>query len=443
MKKKQIANLIMVVVILLIVAAGVLGVGHIKGWFDSDDGTYATLSDIRGIVNIERDGVAYQVEKDTVLRADDKISCDIGATAVIKVDNDILALGENGSVTVIDPSVTNFSLEINLGEVFADCENAISILFSGKETSLSKTTALISVRKGTQSISVLRGEVDGTKSAQVLSYIDDEKSVYDLDINSLSDFAITQILNFSDKLNLCFTTDELNDVIAKRQQELIGSEDDTSSETATKSSDDVSSSGDVSSTDKGSSEKTTASKDASSEKTTSSKSNTTTKKSDSGKNTTTSKTTTSKTTTSKTTTSKTTTTTAATGKCTITIRCDTILNNMSDLKPEKAEFVPANGVILPTVSVNFKKGETVFDVLKRACASSNIQLEYSMNPIFGSYYIEGINNLYEKDCGEDSGWMYKVNGWFPNYGCSDYTLSDGDVIVWTYTCKGIGADVGA
>ena len=59
------------------------------------------------------------------------------------------------------------------------------------------------------------------------------------------------------------------------------------------------------------------------------------------------------------------------------------------------------------------------------------------------YYIQGINNLYEFDCGAQSGWMYKVNGWFPNYGCSKYTLEDGDDIVWCFTCNGLGADVGA
>ena len=63
--------------------------------------------------------------------------------------------------------------------------------------------------------------------------------------------------------------------------------------------------------------------------------------------------------------------------------------------------------------------------------------------MYDSYYIEGINHLYEFDCGEQSGWMYKVNEWFPNYGCSSYELSDGDVIVWCYTCKGLGTDVGA
>ena len=85
----------------------------------------------------------------------------------------------------------------------------------------------------------------------------------------------------------------------------------------------------------------------------------------------------------------------------------------------------------------------MFDVLKRICDARGIQIEYSYTPMYGSYYVEGINNLYEFDCGQQSGWMYKVNGWFPNYGCSEYILDAGDEIVWCYTCKGLGTDVGA
>jgi hypothetical protein len=128
--------------------------------------------------------------------------------------------------------------------------------------------------------------------------------------------------------------------------------------------------------------------------------------------------------------------------CTIEIRCDTILNNMSNLKAGKEGYVPSNGKILSTVKVSFEEGETVFDVLNRVCQYAGIQMEYSWTPVYNSYYIEGINNLYEFDCGNESGWMYKVNGWFPNYGCSSYYLEDGDNIVWCYTCNGLGADVG-
>lgn len=129
--------------------------------------------------------------------------------------------------------------------------------------------------------------------------------------------------------------------------------------------------------------------------------------------------------------------------CTIEVRCDTILDNMGDLAPGKSSCVPANGVILAASTVRFAQGDTVLDVLKAASSATGLQLEYSYTPGYGSYYVEGINNLYEFDCGNESGWMYKVNGWFPNYGCSEYQVHDGDVIVWCYTCKGYGADLGA
>ena len=99
--------------------------------------------------------------------------------------------------------------------------------------------------------------------------------------------------------------------------------------------------------------------------------------------------------------------------------------------------MPSNGVILASSAVEFRDGETGFDVLNRACSSAGIQLEYSYTPAYGSYYIEGINNLYEFDCGSRSGWMYTVNGWAPNYGCSSYEMKKGDEIVWNYTCNGI------
>ena len=129
--------------------------------------------------------------------------------------------------------------------------------------------------------------------------------------------------------------------------------------------------------------------------------------------------------------------------CTIEIRCDSILSNMGDLAPGLDVYVPESGVILPTTQAAFEPGETVFDVLKRVCGERGIQLEYNWTPLYKSYYVEGLNNLYEFSCGSESGWMFQVNGWFPNYGCSSYKLQQGDVIVWCYTCKGLGADVGA
>lgn len=120
--------------------------------------------------------------------------------------------------------------------------------------------------------------------------------------------------------------------------------------------------------------------------------------------------------------------------CTIMISCESVLSHMDQLTAGKESCVPTNGYILSAKTLEFSEGETVFDVLVRACKNAGIQLEYSYSPVYGSYYIEGIHNLYEFDCGKSSGWKYKVNGTFPNYGCSSYELSSGDKIVWTYTC---------
>ena len=109
--------------------------------------------------------------------------------------------------------------------------------------------------------------------------------------------------------------------------------------------------------------------------------------------------------------------------------------------PPKQGIVPADGTILSTTTVTFSEGESVFDVLQRVCRDNGIHMEYSWTPMYNSAYVEGIANLYEFDVGSLSGWMYKVNGWFPNYGCSRYQLKDGDTVCWVYTCD-LGYDVG-
>ena len=127
--------------------------------------------------------------------------------------------------------------------------------------------------------------------------------------------------------------------------------------------------------------------------------------------------------------------------CTISISCASILDHMDWLDPAKTALVPENGWILGSTELTFTEGESVFDVLLRVCTEKKIHMEFEETPMYQSAYIEGIYNIYEFDCGELSGWMYSVNGWFPNYGCSRYTLSDGDVIRWVYTCE-LGDDVG-
>ena len=128
--------------------------------------------------------------------------------------------------------------------------------------------------------------------------------------------------------------------------------------------------------------------------------------------------------------------------CTLEVRCDTLLGKLDQMTPEKAALVPENGILLETVELEFNGGESVFDVFRKVLREEKIHFEYVDASAYDSVYIEGIGNIYEFDCGPQSGWMYSVNGVHPGLGCSSYTLADGDVIVFHYTCD-LGADLGA
>jgi len=113
---------------------------------------------------------------------------------------------------------------------------------------------------------------------------------------------------------------------------------------------------------------------------------------------------------------------------------------MDRLTDGKAELIPTDGIIFDATVV-FYEGESVYNVLARETRRNRIHMESEFAPFFNSAYIAGINNIYEFDVGELSGWTYNVNGEFPNYGCSMYVLQDGDVVWWLYTCDR-GADIG-
>ena len=126
---------------------------------------------------------------------------------------------------------------------------------------------------------------------------------------------------------------------------------------------------------------------------------------------------------------------------TISVSCATIYDNLEAFDSAKKEILPGNGFIIPATKIEIAGDETVFDVLLKVTKDKRIHMEYVSTPIYKSNYIEGIGNIYEIDAGPLSGWMYKVNNWFPNYGCGQYVLKDGDNIEWVYTCD-LGRDIG-
>jgi hypothetical protein len=120
---------------------------------------------------------------------------------------------------------------------------------------------------------------------------------------------------------------------------------------------------------------------------------------------------------------------------TLSIRCDSVAGK----KPGIGE----DGIILDETEIPVKEGDSVLDVLILAAKQEKIPLDYEggEDVSLSSAYVRGINDLYEYDFGDQSGWLYSVNGEFPGTNCGDYIVKAKDVIEWVYTCD-FGKDVG-
>ena len=126
--------------------------------------------------------------------------------------------------------------------------------------------------------------------------------------------------------------------------------------------------------------------------------------------------------------------------CTLTIKCDTILDKLDELSEIKRNSLPSDGIIFSEENLVFSEGESVFDIILRKMKEKNIHFEFSKSPGYASTYIEGISNLYEKDVGSLSGWLYSVNGDFLNTGSNNYIVKKGDKIVIAYSTN-MGKDL--
>lgn len=128
---------------------------------------------------------------------------------------------------------------------------------------------------------------------------------------------------------------------------------------------------------------------------------------------------------------------------TLEIVANTALANLARIDESIHPYIPEDGVMLEKQAYVLRDGDTVFDVVNRAVRHHRLQMEYEGAELnaFNSVYIQGIQHLYEFSCGPLSGWMYEVNGDFPNVGVSQYDLQDGDAIAVRYTCD-LGRDLG-
>lgn len=115
---------------------------------------------------------------------------------------------------------------------------------------------------------------------------------------------------------------------------------------------------------------------------------------------------------------------------TVTFRLvgSTLASKPIDLKKHPNELYGARSVVwIPTTTYRLATDSTVYDVFVKALAAHGISAVGA-----DSGYVSSVNGLAEFANGTYSGWKYSVNGFCPNTALGNYTLSDGDVVVWYY-----------
>ncbi|SFN80476.1 DUF4430 domain-containing protein [Proteiniclasticum ruminis] len=472
-RKNSIYNGVMILILVAIVFSAAMFVGNIRGWFT--EGGSILVTGKSGLAHVERKGIAYSLQEGTILKEGDRLKTLDGASVHLEIPGQGEAvLHEDTTLMIQEEKENTLGLQVMNGEVFfhTNTKDNKSLSVFAKEEELSSATGVfsVSVRQGTSTVYVYGGEVIHCRieeetllqKGDMLTILKTEKeeNLYEkrrLTEETLSDFILRQLQKDYEGKDLFLTKEEAERILGKRQETVsLVLEEQINQETLSKKEEGDKEPGkspeeEVNETQAGGekapseSQEKNPSKEPQDEKkepgiasgnieAQPGKTKETEKEKKEEQPT--------EIVPPVAEPEKPQKPAAKVLKATISIRVDSILDNMKDLTPGKEQYVPQNGVLLKATTVEFTQGETVFDVLKRVAKAANMQLEYAYTPLYKSYYVEGIQHLYEFDVGSESGWMYQVNGWFPNYGSSAYKLKDGDVILWAYTCKGLGADIG-
>ena len=385
MNKNKIYNILMVVAIAVILVVGILFSLDTKGVMDSEvkkTQSVATANNI-GIANIERKSIAFSLENGLALQEKDIINTESQSQITLQAkENEIIIMPES-IIEVVNADVENPEFNLVEGQIIVDFEKNNNITINVDEATVQSQAGVITLNKqhGSTTLNVLAGSVgfneETVNAKESLLILKDSTEKADVTASFYSDYDIKTLKPLAETETLCVSVADFDAVLEKRLEEK-NAEDEAQDLIKQETADENAILDDPDITDDE--------------------------------------------------------ITSAPLTVTLEIRADTILNNMGDLKAGKDVYVPSDGTILPTSTLEFTEGESAYDVIKRACEYAGIQFEYEFFPIYDSHYIEGINHLYEFDCGSGSGWVYKVNGWKPNYGVTQYDLQDGDVIKIYYTC---------
>ena len=347
-----------------------------------------------GNVSVVRRGTGYVLKQDIGLEENDMVITDIDSESVLEVENgSTVYLDENVRILIERCEYDTICINMEKGAMFCSTAKLDDDIFEIilQETVIGVASeSIISVEsyEGTQTINIYKGEAFLTQDAgrktipsgESLTILQDEDRnisyLYEeINADKLSEFLLKKLSN---EEGICFSKEELNAIAVYRAQvneEFIVMQQEHQAEVLAQG-------GTVAVIAAGNTQKPqTQEEDIP-------------------------------------------TVNEEVYTCTVQIRCDTILDNVEDLTYGKLQYVPDNGIILDMSKAEFIEGETVYRCIKESVCLQRIDLSYDWTVKYGGYYIEGINHLFEFDCGSGSGWMYKVNGWYPNYGCSNYILKD-------------------
>jgi hypothetical protein len=96
------------------------------------------------------------------------------------------------------------------------------------------------------------------------------------------------------------------------------------------------------------------------------------------------------------------------------------------------------GVIINPTSIEIHESMSVLEVLLACAKQKGISLNYSGTGMMA--YVIGIEGLNERDRGDLSGWVYRVNGVMAQKSAGSFIVKDGDKIEWLYSLN-LGRDV--
>lgn len=123
------------------------------------------------------------------------------------------------------------------------------------------------------------------------------------------------------------------------------------------------------------------------------------------------------------------------GDIEVTFRLIGALEATQDVDLTTDSYLPEYVTWVPTTTYALQEDATVYDLFTEAMSDAGLRYIGAESNYVSTIYAPsclGGYALSEFTNGKKSGWMYTVNGTHPNQGLKNWTLKDGDVVIWHY-----------